>query len=177
MAKLFDTDGVLARGVNGTLMTERKSNGNISVSAQFKISDGQKATDEDGREISVANTTLTWFSTISEKTRQRTIESMHFAGLSMEAAERVIDLAESGRCGKVPEKFGFGSRDVSLNCSIDTYQGKSSTRIAWVNKPGSRKSRADDVEELDLGDIPFANTSDADDSGLKNSRDSDDPFA
>lgn len=113
MAKLFESDGVLARGVNGTLMTEQKASGRVSVSAQFKINSGQKANDDQGREVSVAGTTLTWFSTISEKTRQRTIESMAFAGLSMEAAERIIDLAESGRCGKVPEKYGFGSKDVS----------------------------------------------------------------
>lgn len=175
MPKLFDTDGVLARGVNGTLMTEEKKSGKISVSAQFKILPGQKATDENGREISVAGTTLTWFSTVSEKTRQRTIESMHFAGLSMEAAERIIDLAESGRCGKVPEKYGFGSKDVSLNCQIDTYEGKSNTRIAWVNKPGSRKNRADDLEELDLGDVPFGDSDESSDES--SDRDQDDPFA
>lgn len=173
MAKLFETDGVLARGVNGTLMTEMKSSGRVSVSAQFKISTGQKANDDQGREVSVAGTTLTWFSTVSEKTRQRTIESMVFAGLSEAAAERVIEMAESGRCGKVPEKYGFGGADVSLACSIEEYDGKMNTRVAWVNRPGGRKSKAADLEELDLGDVPVSGS----DNGNSAVRDNDDPFA
>ena len=174
MAKLFESDGVLARGVPGTLMTETKSSGRVSVSAQFKINAGQKANDDQGREVSVAGTTLTWFSTVSEKTRQRTIESIAMSGLSPEAAERIIELAESGRCGKVPEKYGFGSRDVSLACSIQTYEGKTNTRIAWVNSAAGRKSRTADLEELDLGDVPLASSA-SENSGAV--RDNDDPFA
>lgn len=173
MAKLFESDGVLARGVPGTLMTETKSSGRVSVSAQFKINAGQKANDDQGREVSVAGTTLTWFSTVSEKTRQRTIESIAMSGLSPEAAERIIELAESGRCGKVPEKYGFGSRDVSLACSIQTYEGKTNTRIAWVNSAAGRKSRTADLEELDLGDVPLASSA----SESNTVRDNDDPFA
>lgn len=171
MAKLFETDGVLARGVPGTLMTEQKSSGRISVSAQFKINSGQKANDDQGREVSVAGNTLTWFSTVSEKTRQRTIESMMYAGLSEQAAERVIELAEAGRCGKVPEKYGFGSRDVSLYCQIEEYEGKKQTRVAWVNQSGGRRSKAADLEELDLGDVPMNSDS------YTGPRDNDDPFA
>lgn len=175
MAKLFETDGVLARGVNGTLMTEQKSSGRVSVSAQFKINAGQKANDDQGREVSVAGSTLTWFSTVSEKTRQRTIESLVFAGLPEATAERIIEMAESGRCGKVPEKYGFGSKDVSLACSIETYEGRTNTRVGWVNKPGGRKSKAADLEELDLGDVPVASSSGDHDSN--DGRDQDDPFA
>lgn len=170
MAKLFEGD-VSAFGVPGTLMTEQKGSGRISVSAQFKIAAKQTATDDQGREVSVANTTLTWFSTVSEKTRERTIESMILAGLSEEAAYRVMELAESGRCGKVPEKYGFGQTEVSLACSIDEYEGKRNTRVQWVNKPGKRKSRADELEELDLGDVPVASGADT------RVRDQDDPFA
>lgn len=169
--KLFDTDGVLARGVPGTLMTELKSSGRVSVSAQFKINSGGKANDDQGREISVAGVVLIWFSTVSEKTRQRTIESMVYAGLSEQAAERVIELAESGHCGRVPDKYGFGQRDVSLACSIESYEGKESTRVAWVNQPGGRRSKAADLKELDLGDVPIDGT------GASKARDNDDPFA
>jgi len=171
MAKLFETDGVLAKGVNGTLMTELKSSGRVSVSAQFKIVSGQKANDADGREVSVAGTTLTWFSTVSEKTRQRTIESMVYAGLSELAAERVIELAESGQCGKVGERYGFGSKEVSLACTIEMYEGKQQTRISWVNQPGGRRSKAADLKELDLGDVPTESSSES------STRDNDDPFA
>lgn len=176
MPKLFETQGVLAKGVNGTLMTELKEKtGRVSVSGQFKIEEKQKATDDQGREVSVAGTVLTWFSTITEKTRTRTIESMVLSGLTQEAAERIIALAESGRAGKVPEKYGFGSKQVSLACEINEYDDKRNTRISWVNNPAGRKSRAADLPELDLGDdIPTVSSATSSNQPVRNQ---DDPFA
>lgn len=179
MPKLFETQGVLAKGVQGTLMTELKEKtGRVSVSGQFKIEEKQKATDDQGREVSVAGTVLTWFSTITDKTRERTIESMVLSGLTQEAAERIIALAEGGKTGKVPDKFGFGTKQVSLACEINEYDGKTFTRISWVNNPAGRKSRAADLEELDLGDdVPTVSAATAGSSGGKPQRGPDDPFA
>ncbi len=149
MAKLFQSGGVRAKGVAGTLLTEKKASGRISVSAQFKMEAGEKADDEKGRPIEVGGTTLTWFATVTEKTRDRVVQSLTYAGCSDTVAERVIGAAEEGNCGKIPERFGFGEKVVSLDCSIDTYEGKTRTKINWVNNENG--SRVANAPLVDLG--------------------------
>ena len=164
---LFRGDSIKAKGVPGTLMTGRKDSGRISVSAQFQMLDGEKARDEDGRIIDVGGETLTWFSTITDKTRARTIESMVLAGLPEVVAEKMISMAEAGKTGKTsrPE---FGTQTVSLKCKIDTYEGRARTKIEWVNSLTSRRGAAANAEELDFGDIAPAPA---------RQRDADDPYA
>lgn len=173
MATLFSGD-VTAKGVPGTLMTEKKENGKISISASFTVGEKQEGHDKDGRKVSVAGQKLTWYSTLTEKTRARSVESLILCGLSEAAAERVIAKAEEGVFGKIADKFGFGTREVSLNCAIDTYNGKSNTKVNWINAPGGRRSKAADAPVLDLGDDVAAEPGNGTASG---GPDKDDPFA
>jgi len=167
---LFSGDAIKAKGVPGSLMTERKEKtGRVSVSAQFKMEPGETAYDEDGREINVGGQVLTWYSTITDKTRARTIESMVLAGLPENVAEKMIIMAEAGKCGKtsLPQ---FGTQVVALKCKIDDYDGKERTKIEWVNSPTGLYGKRAQAEELDFGDI-------APSSAPTQSRDADDPYA
>lgn len=148
----FRGTAVKAKGVPGTLLTEKKDSGRISVSLQFKVEPGELGDDENGRPIKIGGQTVTWFSTITDKTRARTIESLELVGLPMAAAEKLISMAEAGQCGKTSTAL-VGTNVVALKCEIETYEGKTNTKVQWVNSLAGRRTKASQAEELDLGDV------------------------
>lgn len=150
MAKLFN-GLVAAKGKPDSLLTERKSSGRISVSAQFTVESDQRGSDERGRSIEVGGSTVTAFLTVTDKTRKRIIESLTYCGMSEQAAQRVIETAEEGMCGKIPSRFGFGTQVCELDCEISTFDGKTNTKVNWINPIGGGGRRGKDAPEVDLG--------------------------
>lgn len=161
MAQNF-TGEVKARGVNGTLMSEAGSatSKGPQISARFKIEGGQKAKDERGKPYEASGVELTWYATLTDKTRERTIESLVHAGMRRKVAEQFVEMTESGNYGKVPLAANFGSKVCSLTLGLNN-RGK--TRIEWVNGPeGGRASKAENAPEMKL-DLSVAD--DDDDAG------------
>jgi len=152
MPKLFEGE-VKARGVNGTLMCEAGSASakGPQVSARVKIEKGQKAKDAAGRVVEVGEEELVWYATVTDKTRERTIESLKHFGLRAAVARQFVENAEAGEYGKAPLAAGFGSKVASLTLEIDEYQGKKKTKIQWVNGPeGGGRNKAADAPEMKL---------------------------
>lgn len=150
MAQNF-TGEVKARGVNGTLMSEAATSATAKgpqISARFKIEAGQKAKDERGKPLDVGGTELTWYTTLTDKTRQRTIDSLVHTGLRRKVAEQFVEMVEAANHGKVPLAAGFGSKVCSLTLELNN---KGKTRVEWVNPPeGGRASKAENAPELKL---------------------------
>ena len=164
MAQNF-TGEVKARGVNGTLMSEAGSATakGPQISARFKIEGGQKAKDERGKPYEASGVELTWYPTLTDKTRERIIDSLVHAGLRRKVAEQFVEMTEAGNYGKAPLGANFGSKVCSLTVEIDEYQGKKKTKIQWINGPeGGRASKAENAPEMKL-DLNVAD--DDDDAG------------
>ena len=82
MANLFEGE-FKAVGVKESLQSkEGKAGGKgPEISAQFKVQEGEKGTDDRGKEVSVGNKTLTWYATLTENTRGRIEEGLkNFGG-------------------------------------------------------------------------------------------------
>jgi hypothetical protein len=149
MAQNF-TGEVKARGVNGTLMSEAGSATakGPQISARFKIEGGQKAKDERGKPYDAGGAELTWYTTLTDKTRERTIDSLVYAGLRRKVAEQFVEMTEAGSYGKAPLAANFGSKVCSLTLGLNN---KGKTRIEWVNGPeGGRASKAENAPEMKL---------------------------
>lgn len=158
MAQNF-TGEVKARGVNGTLMCEEGSatSKGPQISARFKLEPGQKAKDERGKPLDVGGTELTWYTTLTDKTRERTIDSLVYAGLRRKVAEQFVENTEAGMYGKAPLGANFGSKVCSLTLELNN---KGKTRIEWVNGPeGGRASKAANAPEMKL-DLSVADDDD-----------------
>lgn len=164
MAQNF-TGEVKARGVNGTLMSEAGSATakGPQISARFKIEGGQKAKDERGKPYEASGVELTWYTTLTDKTRERIIEMLVHTGLRRKIAEQFVEMTDAGSYGKAPLGANFGSKVCSLTVEIDEYQGKKKTKIQWINGPeGGRASKAENAPEMKL-DLSVAD--DDDDAG------------
>lgn len=149
MAQNF-TGEVKARGVNGTLMSEAGSATakGPSISARFKIEGGQKAKDERGKPYEASGVELTWYATLTDKTRERTIDSLVYAGLRRKVAEQFVEMTEANSYGKAPLGANFGSKVCSLTLGLNN---KGKTRVEWVNGPeGGRASKAENAPEMKL---------------------------
>ncbi|MEK9724543.1 MAG: hypothetical protein VW405_13815 [Rhodospirillaceae bacterium] len=164
MAQNF-TGEVKARGVNGTLMSEAGSatSKGPQISARFTIAVGQQAKDERGQPYDASGVELIWYTTLTENTRERLIDSLTHAGLRRKVAEQFVENTEAGNYGKAPLAAGFGSKVCSLTVEIDEYKGKKKTKVQWVNGPeGGRASKAENAPEMKL-DLNVAD--DDDDTG------------
>ena len=82
-----------ARGVNGTLMSEagKETSKGPQISARFKFESGQKGeTVVASRWTSEASSL--WYATVTNKTRERTIDSLVYAGLRRKVAEQFVEM-------------------------------------------------------------------------------------
>ena len=150
MANLFEGE-FKAVGVKESLQSkEGKAGGKgPEISAQFKVQEGEKGTDDRGKEVSVGNKTLTWYATLTENTRDRIEEGLKNFGMKDAWVKAFLDKAEGGQFGSVKNpKCGFGDVVGSLSVEIDEYQGKKKSKVQWLNSAdgGSRKR----MDEIDL---------------------------
>ena len=144
-----------AIGVKESLQSkEGKAGGKgPEISAQFKVQEGESGTDERGAKVSVGGKTLTWYATLTEKTRDRIEEGLKNFGMKEAWVKAFLDKAEGGQFGSVKNpKCGFGDVVGSLSVEIDEYQGKKKSKIQWLNAAdgGGRKRMAEsDLEGED----------------------------
>ena len=152
MPKLFEGE-LKARGCNGTLMSEEGSANakGPQISARFKIELKMTAKDDRGKAIEVGGEELVWYQTVTEKTRERIVESLVNAGLRRAVARQFVENIESGIFGKVPIAVGFGSKVCSLTVEIDEWKEKKKSKIQWVNGPdGGGRNKAENAPEMKL---------------------------
>jgi hypothetical protein len=105
------------------------SNDREQVAVQFKIIDGEYA----GR-------TLTWYGYFGDETKGKKTPTE-------------ITIAALRACGWIGDDItnleGIDREEVELVIVVDTYQGKTSNKVRWVNKPGgglALKARMDDKQ-------------------------------
>jgi hypothetical protein len=114
-----------ARGVAGTAQLGKTENGAAQLAAAFEISEGP-----------YAGTTLPWYGYFTDKTKKRTLESLRLAGWSND---------------DIGEIEGFGDTEVDIVVGHNTWEGKTTARVDWVNRAGSGgialKSPMNDAEK------------------------------
>lgn len=162
MANLFEGE-FKAVGVKESLQSkEGKAGGKgPEISAQFKVQEGEKGTDDRGKEVSVGGKTLTYYKTLTPKTRQYIEEGLQNFGMKAAWVKAFLDKAEQGQYGSVKNpKCGFGDVVGSLGVYIeDDQNGKPRVRVNWLNSAdgGGRRKREPEID-LEVED-------DGDDSG------------
>ncbi|HEX4462931.1 MAG TPA: hypothetical protein VIA18_33385 [Polyangia bacterium] len=65
---------------------------------------------------------LPWYGYFTDKTKKRTLESLRLAGWSND---------------DIGEIEGFGDTEVDIVVGHNTWEGKTSARVDWVNRAGS----------------------------------------
>lgn len=95
------------------------SNGNYEIGITCEVVDGEHA----GQEI-------TWIGFFSEKTQERTIESLQHFGWKGDNLEELADLDAEGCARMFPDH-------VELACDVEVYEGEQQLKVKWVNKPGA----------------------------------------
>lgn len=149
MANLFEGE-FKAIGVKESLQSkEGKAGGKgPEISAQFKVQEGEHGTDERGAKVNVGGKTLTWYATLTEKTRDRVEEGLKNFGMKEAWVKAFLDKAEGGQFGSVKNpKCGFGDVVGSLSVEIDEYQGKKKSKVQWLNAAdGGGRKRMDEID-------------------------------
>lgn len=86
---------------------------------------------------------LTWFGSLSEKAIEHTAKSLIIAGMK---SDMLSTLCEPG---------AFHEKDVSITVEHDTYEGKTRSRVKWINEPGSAqfKSLRPEVVNSQFGNL------------------------
>ena len=139
-----------AIGVKESLQSkEGKAGGKgPEISAQFKVQEGEHGVDERGQKVSVGGKTLTWYATLTEKTRDRIEEGLKNFGMKEAWVKAFLDKAEGGQFGSVKSpKCGFGDVVGSLSVEIDEYQGKKKSKVQWLNAAdGGGRKRMDEID-------------------------------
>lgn len=102
MSELHETGRFRARAVEGAW--GHTSNGVVQVAVQFQLETGAK---------------LTWYGFMTEKTEERTMNSLIACGVS-----------------DLESLTGLGSDEVEVTVEHDTYNGNTRAKIAWVNRLG-----------------------------------------
>jgi hypothetical protein len=101
--------------------------GTEQIAVDFEIVDG----DERGRRI-------TWYGYFTEKTEERTIESLRICGWVGDDISGIVDLPN----------------EVELVIEPETYEGKTRSRVKWVNRAGglALKTRLDEGRKASLAE-------------------------
>lgn len=102
----------LARALGGAL--GKTNAGKPQVAVEFEILSAEAAGEH-----------ITWYGFFSEKTEERTIKSLRLAGW------RGDDLSDLSSLG------GDDAPEVALVIEEETYEGKTRTKVQWVNAPGA----------------------------------------
>lgn len=103
-----------AKAVSGAL--GETSKGDPQVAVEFEVVEGE-----------FAGQTITWFGYFTDRTTERTMQALRFAGWK---TDDLSDLA------------GLGSTEVKIVCQNEEYQGKTSLKVQWVNKIGGLALKA-----------------------------------
>ena len=96
-----------------------ESTGNQQIAVGFEIV----------HDADFAGETITWIGFFTDKTVERTIESLLHMGWQGEDPTELADLDRDAIRAALPEV-------VSLTCEPDEYNGEYTLKVRWVNKPG-----------------------------------------
>jgi hypothetical protein len=108
----------LARAVACSFGTSSKGNHQIAVT--FEILDHDEFA---GQEI-------TWLGSFTDKTTERTIESLQHMGWQGDDLADLDGLDVNTSARTLPDS-------VEIVCEPDTYEGETNLKVRWVNKPGA----------------------------------------
>lgn len=108
----------LARAVGCSFGVSSKGNTQIAVTCE--IVEHEEFT---GHEI-------TWLGSFTDKTTERTIESLQHMGWQGDDLSELEGLDMNGAARLLPAT-------VELVCEPDTYEGETNLKVRWVNKPGA----------------------------------------
>jgi len=100
----------------------RSKNGNEFVRLDFEFTTG-----------AVSGQHITWDGFFTEKTQERTIESLEYCGWEG---------------GSLKDLRGLGSKEVELAIELESYEGTEYARVKWVNE-----IRGDVKVQLDTGGV------------------------
>lgn len=100
----------------------RSSNGNTQIAVEFEVLGKDEA-----EEYRPTGETITWIGHFTDKTADRTIESLLHAGWQ---GEDPSELAEISAASVLPTA-------VDLACEPEEYDGKWTLKVQWVNKVGA----------------------------------------
>ncbi len=103
-----------AKAVSGALGFDGKNNAQVVVSFRFL----------EGPNLGVVGT---WYGSFSGKAEARTLESLRFCGWAGDDLSNLV---------------GIDANEVLLVVGEDTFNGKTSTRIEWVNEVGAVRMKA-----------------------------------
>lgn len=100
-----------ARGISGTAQLGKTEGGAPQLAAAFEITEGPHT-----------GTSLPWYGYFTDRTKKRTLESLRLAGWSND---------------DIGEIEGFGDAEVDIVVGHNTWEGKTTARVDWVNRAGS----------------------------------------
>lgn len=120
-----DVDGFSSYVQFGTTKGSEGKQGTKQVVVQFEILDGQFQ----GRRV-------TWFGYFTEKTWERTVKSLRYCGYKGD------DLAAC-----VTQEL---DQEVSITVELNTWEGKTTSRVAWVNASGGGIKLANPMDQAGL---------------------------
>lgn len=95
------------------------SKGNYQIAVTTEIVEGEHA----GAEI-------TWLGHFTEKTQERTIESLQHFGWKGDNLEELADLDAAACLRLLPDH-------VEIVCDVEQYDGENQLKVKWVNRPGA----------------------------------------
>lgn len=75
---------------------------------------------------------ITWYGYLSEKPAKRTMEGMRYCGWDND---------------DVTAATGLNQHEVELVIKPETYEGKTTSKVQWVNRPGGLGLKVDEVDE------------------------------
>lgn len=94
------------------------------VAVEFQV----ETTEEHPELAEFVGETITWVGHFTDKTAERSLESLQIAGWN---GEDVSELNGQSGATALPDV-------VSLACDVDTYDGQQRLKVEWVNRPRSR---------------------------------------
>ena len=95
------------------------SNGNYQIAISGEVTEGDHAGEQ-----------ITWIGHFTEKTQERTIESLQHFGWKGDDLSELADLDAEGCQRLLPEIVEFA-------CDVESYEGETQLKVKWVNKPGA----------------------------------------
>lgn len=118
-------------------------NGTEQIAVIFQIVDE----DEDGNRGSLHGQRRVWYGFFTDKTADRTLESLQYCGWGSDELKDIINLDEEGCRRELPNM-------VELVIESETYNGRTIEKVRWVNAIGESRSaiknKADDREVQSL---------------------------
>lgn len=95
------------------------SKGNYQIAVTGEVADGELMGD-----------VITWIGHFTERTQERTIESLQHFGWKGDDLSELENLDEEACARLLPDH-------VEYVCEPDTYEGETTLKVKWVNRPGA----------------------------------------